>query len=154
MSTVSRSDVVTNILSEGFFLLWWNDVLVLQNLIPDGVLTITLTPIWQDYFWPLNIVFLALLLLHVYTLVVGVWHRWTLLTEVFVSTAFISLGVVILTGGPLLIVEGQLVSGEHVQNIARTTLVVILGFAAWDLWSALKNLRGRVYGKTAVEMSG
>ena len=158
MSTINRSDVVTNIVSEGFFLLWWNDVVVLQNFLPEGTLTLTLAPIWQDYFWPLNIVFLALFSLHIYTLVTGVWHRWTLLTEVFLSAAFLGLGVVLLTGGPLLLAEGliaedQLVNSEPADNVVRGALLVVLGFTVWDLWAAFKNLRGRVYGKTAVEMS-
>lgn len=152
--TVSRSDAVTNIVSEGFFLLWWNSVVVLQNFLPDDVFDLTLAPIWDVYFWPLNILFAGLFVLHVYTLMTGIWRRWSLLTEVFFNTALVGLGLVLIMGGELVSVGGQLATDHSlVQTNVRIAILIIMGLTIWDIWIALKNLRGQVYSSNTVELS-
>lgn len=154
MGVISRSDMVTNIVTGGFFLLWWNDVVALQNFLPEGVLTFELMPIWFEYFWHLNVVFGATFLVHVYTLILGVWRKWCLLAEVAGNAALIGLALVLLTSGDLVAVDGELGAKlVSVQTVVKVGLMVVIGVTLWDVWIALKNLRGQVYGASSVEMS-
>jgi hypothetical protein len=147
MSTISLSDIVTNIVTGGFFLLWWNDVVVLQNTIFDGALSFDLMPIWSDYFWFFNVVFGWLFVLHIYTLILGVWRRWCLLGKILGNAALIGLALVLITSGDLVAIGGDLVPNIgliEVQTTAKGILLVLLGLTLWDVWVACKNLRGKV----------
>lgn len=145
--TIKRSDIVTNLLAEAVLLLWWNDVLVLQNWIPAlADIEIRLSPAWAAFFWPVNVVFSACVLLHAYVLVKGVWNRWTLATEITTCAAVLYIIGALLTSGELLRVAGE--SGAaihgHLQNSARGAMLVIAAITAWDLWLAVKLYRKRL----------
>ena len=154
MSTISLSDIVTNIVTEGFFLLWWNDVVVLQNTFPGGVLTVDLMPIWSEYFWFFNVVFGILFVLHIYTLILGVWRKWCLLCEILAHATLIGLALVLMASGDLVAIGGDLVPNIgliEVQTTAKGILLVLLGLTLWDVWVACKNLRGQHSGLQWVE---
>ena len=149
LGVIDRGDEITNILSEGFFLLWFNGVVVVQNFLPDGVLTVNLAPIWETYAWHLNLLFGASFLLHVYVLTRGVWQRSVLIAEMVIYAAFLGLGFVLLTADALVIAGGELLERITVLNLDRTAriiIIVIMGFTIWDLWLDIKMMRGRQYG--------
>ena len=157
IGVINRQDVITNLLSEGFFLLWWNDVLVFFHSTSSIEVVAVLSPVWDAYFWPLNIMFGAAFMLHTYVLVKGVWGRFELIAEIFINTALLALGLVLLGSGDLFEVtlpteatsdevEAGFANGlrilDYVQNIIRTVVLVIMGFILWDIWQAFKILRG------------
>ncbi|MEE2782380.1 MAG: hypothetical protein VYE04_03420 [Pseudomonadota bacterium] len=150
MSTVDRSDLVTNLVGEGFFLLWWNDVVVVQNFLPADALVFSLSPVWEGYFWPLNFVFGGLFLLHVVTLTLGIWRRGGLLSELVLDGALIGLALAILASGNLLEYGGNLaekiLTPSHIPTIMQVVIGVVIAATLWDMWTAVKNLQGQGYG--------
>lgn len=146
LGVINRQDVITNLISEGFFLLWWNNVVVLLRFLPEGAAeqVITLSPIWETFFWPLNIIFGALFLLHFYVLVRGVWQRFVLLTEVVGNTALLAIAVVLLGSGDLVLFNDQFPGGfaSNAQLVVKVTLLVVCAATVWDIWLAFKTFRG------------
>ena len=146
LGVIDRSDVLTNLVSEGVFLLWWNDVLVFQNFFPAFDVSLQLSPVWDPYLIPLNVVIGLSFLLHVYVLVAGVWRRQALVAEVALFVAVIAVGIVLLFAGDLIVVEGDFLNEQgvaNVQRVVKVTIMVIAGFTAWDIWVAAKMLLGR-----------
>ena len=47
VSVIDRQDMVTNLLTEGVFLLWWNDVVSFASWLPSGVVVLELAEPWQ-----------------------------------------------------------------------------------------------------------
>ena len=142
---INRQDVITNIIGEGVFLLWWNDILVLQNFLPDGLLEISLAPIWFEYGLYLNILFAACFALHVYVLVRGTWHRVTMVSEIVLYAALIGLGIVLMLADELLVLSGTWVEqgySEHVHLWPQTVIAVIIVITIWDVLKGLKLWRG------------
>ena len=142
---IDRSDVITNLISEGFFLLWWNDVIVLQNFIPDNVVPIYLSDVWEPYGLALNLIFGLSFLIHAYVLVLGNWRKFAMKAEVVLFSATAALGVALLTSGTLIEMPTELeeaISLEFIDNIVRTVLAVVILFTMWDILKGLKMWRG------------
>lgn len=145
VGVIDRGDVITNLLSEGFFLLWWNDVIVLQNFLPDGAFALQLADIWGTYFWHLNVLFAAAFLLHGYVLARGVWKHKMIIAETVLFSAMVGLGLVLATADTLVIVETTAVPGlsvEGINTVVRATLWVIIGFTLWDIYNGFRLWRG------------
>lgn len=145
--TIKRSDIVTNLIAEAVMLLWWNDVLVLQNWIPAlADMQIKLAPAWSAFFWPINVVFGACVILHALVLIKGVWNRWTLVAEITTCAVVLYIAGALLASGNLLhlVGAGDATLSEHLQNSARGALLVISAITAWDLWLAIKLYRKRL----------
>lgn len=153
LGIIKRSDVITNLVTEGVFLLWWNDVLVLSNVISsDGDdFVFNLASVWAEYFWPFNVLVGACFLLHLYVLVKGVWQRPTLVLEIATNTALIAL-LLVFVSAPELVAVGEGVPeffANLVDRTLRIALLVIAGFALWDIWVAWRHFKGTSWQRTA-----
>lgn len=141
---VNRSDVITNFITEGVFLLWWNDVLVAQNWLPifgEGF-PLTLSMAWDTLYWPLNIIFGVAFALHAHTLLRGLWYRFGLMLEAAINFALLAIVFVLLYSGTLIDVDLAMDGAvKAIQWSMSVTLLVIAGFIAWDAWLALRQLR-------------
>ncbi|MFK7885371.1 MAG: hypothetical protein AB8G16_00785 [Gammaproteobacteria bacterium] len=150
-SAISYSDMITNLVSEGVFLLWWNSALSVQNWIPgaDGVLTVALSDTWAPLFWPLNLLFGAWFLLHAGVFIRGLWHNATLWLEIGLGLAGLAIAAWLLLQPPLLQISGALSEHAtiHLERIVFTVIVVVAGFIAWDVYVAAKRLRGGRYAE-------
>ena len=150
IATIDRQDLVTNIVGEGFFLLWWNDVIQFAQFIPDETASLTLAPIWSDYFFLFNLLFGASFVLHVWVLALGLWRRWALVSEIVLSSALVGLAIVLLGSGDLILIEGKL--SEHapdklndaVQLGVRSLVGVITAITIWDIYRNFQIWRGVV----------
>ena len=153
IGVIDRTDVITGILSEGFFLLWFNDVVTLQGFLPAGAMVLETAPVWETYFWHLNALFAASFLLHVYALVKGVWHRPVLILHITLYTAMLGLGAVLIGADNLVILEGALseeisretgrqFSGDFIDRTVRIAIAVIMLITVWDVWSDFRLLKG------------
>ncbi|MEQ9451749.1 MAG: hypothetical protein RJQ07_09200 [Pseudomonadales bacterium] len=135
---IDRSDVFTNLLSEGFFLLWWNDVFDFGEFI-------TLSPVWQPYDLALNLIFGLSFVLHAYILVIGHWRRFAMIAEVVLFSATVGLGLVLITGDPLVVVSSELAeagAAGFIDKIIRSIVIAIVLFTLWDIYKGLKMWRG------------
>ena len=146
LGVINRGDVITNLFSEGFFLLWWNDVIRLP-LSYEGAgdeFFIKLSPVWDGYSMALNLVFGTAFLLHFYVLIRGIWSRGTLLAEMASNIALIGIAIGLLSQGILIefsaIDEAGL--GENTQTVVKTSIGVVAAVCIWDLWLAWSNFRG------------
>jgi len=142
---IDRSDIITNLIFEGVFLLWWNDAIHLQDWIPvlGEQITLSLSGVWTPLYWPLNVVFSAFFVLHAYVLTRGLWHFNTLIAEVLLGVAALAIAIKLIASGTLVDLTsiGEELSFEWLQRTARITLVVIAGIAVWDIWTAIRLLR-------------
>jgi hypothetical protein len=149
VSVIDRSTVITNIITEGVFLLWWNGVLTWRTSLAGAFdarepVTLALSDVWSPLFWPLNVVFAAFFALHAYVLVRGLWQRWTLNAEVLLGAAALALAAWVLVPREALIVVSGPLDGFVAQHLQRTvwwTVAVIAGFVAWDLYTAVRLIR-------------
>jgi hypothetical protein len=143
--TTKHGDLINNLIFEGVFLLWWNDVLVLQNWIPGAreVFTVTLGEAWSPLFWPLNILFGVWLILHAVVLIRGLWKPAALYAEIALGAIGIAIAAWLLTHSPLVNISGNV--GEDSSVIAsRVVVTVIIGVIAitlWDTFLAVRRLR-------------
>ena len=144
LGIIKRGDVITNLISEAFFVLWWNDVVVLQSWLPllSEDHQLALSAVWAPYFWPLNIVFITLFVMHFYVLIYGVWRRQTLLIELVSNAALLAIIVALVAAGSIIEVSGSLDKSiqAHLQQSASIALTIVGGVAAWEVWQALKLL--------------
>ena len=142
---VERGSLITNLITEGIFLLWWNNVLVFQNWIPGGreLFTVTLTETWTPLYLPLNLLVGAWFLLHAFVLIRGLWHAAALYAEMTLGAIGVAVGVWLLTHRPLLIVTGDLgPDGElRVERVIATVIMVIIAITVWDMFLAFRRLR-------------
>ncbi len=150
-------DVATNLVTEGIFLLWWNDVVVLTNVLPVLDAGLMLAPVWDTYFWPLNIVFGACFALHLYVLLKGLWQWSSQVLEIVLNAALLGLGVVLLAADVLVVVApADALSGEALRNvdrIVRASVLVIGAITVWDMWLGLKVLWGNPAASLAAARS-
>ena len=147
IGVINRQDVITNLLGEGVFLLWWNDVLVVSNWLPVMGQHLLLDTVWQAYFWPLNLLFGAAFMVNVWVLIRGVWHQSSLISEIVINVALLAAGAVLLTADNLVLitqVELQASNGALLQTIVRWVIVVLMAFTVWDVWVAFKTLRQKL----------
>ncbi len=147
VSISKRDNVISNLITEGIFLLWWNDVLSFQRLLPNpsGDVVVTMSDAWAQLYWPLNIVFAFSFALHAYVLIRGLWHRHTLIAEIVLAFAMIGAVIFLLVSDTLINVTGN-VEPELVKLLQGTASIVLLfiaGFALWDVVVALRRLRGQ-----------
>lgn len=144
-SSVERGAVITNLISEGIFLLWWNNALLLQNWIPGAreIFTVSLSDIWTPLYIPLNLLFGAWFLLHAFVLIRGLWHRLALYAEIALGGIGISMAVWLLTHRPLLDVSGDIgPSGELiVERVIFSVILFIIAVTAWDMLLAFRRWR-------------
>lgn len=140
VSVANKSDVISNFVTEGVFLLWWNDVLF--PTFGEGF-PLALSASWDVFYWPLNIIFGVAFVLHAVTLLRGLWRRPGLLIETSINVALLAILFVLLSSGRLVDVDlphdGAV---EAVQWTVKVVLLVIAGFTAWDIWLAMRQLRG------------
>ncbi len=144
-SPVDNGQLITNLITEGAFLLWWNDILVLQNWIPGGreVLWVTLTDTWTPLFWPLNVLVGAWFLLHAFVLYRGLWQRGTVIMEIALGGAFIAIGLWLISHAPLVDVAGRTseFSAAATNRVIVSIIVVIMALTAWESFTVFRRLR-------------
>ena len=149
LCVISRGDVITNLISEGFVLLWLLDVIEFPvlELASGDVFSIHLSTHWTAYTDYLAIVFGCLFLLHFYVLIRGVWVGRALLIEIIGNTALLGIGAALLSEPNLIEASAAWSSifAENAERIVKVAIIVIGATCIWDIWLAVKNFRGNMY---------
>ncbi len=137
---IRRGDVLTNLFSEGVFLLWWNGVIKLDQWIPPNTFSIDLGAAWQPLYWPLNVIFGLAFVLHLLVLWRGVWQRWTLVTEIALNLTLVAVIAYLVLAPDLLMTRGAPadLAGPWLERTLRVALLVIAGFTLWDALAAFR----------------
>ncbi len=140
---VDRSSLITNLIIEGAFLLWWNDVLTVQDWIPVVGGNLALADAWSPWFWPLNFIFALWFGVHAYVLFRDLWGRFTLSAEVILGAAAIIIAIRLVGSGELVLVSGELAEqlAPQLQLVARLIIFVAMGFTSWDMAIAARNMK-------------
>ena len=136
------SAVVSNLVSEGLFLLWWNGLILGGWDAAEGAdLSVNLSVIWHELFWPLNVLFGASFLVHVVVLARSAWTRWLSMAElVLCALLLITIGV-LLGNQPLVVSNPELAIVPWIDRTLVMSLLVIAGFTVWDGVLAYRRLR-------------
>ncbi len=139
-TSFDRSDIMTNLFSEGVFLLWWNNVLIVQNWIPGlaDQFTVSLSEVWDPLLWPINIVVGLWFVVHAYTLLKRRWIRPALLGELVLCVLGIVLCAYLVIQPELITFNGEVEGFDLLERSLRISLLVIAGIIGWDLWQATK----------------
>jgi len=147
-SSVSYTDTVSNLIFEVLFLLWWNSVFSLDWGLDEQLFNaIELAPIWDGLFWPINLLFAAFILLHVWALVRGVWDRWSAVAELALCAGLLLLIGLLLGAQSLVIVDQVQVASTGHMSVAwlnqtfYIVLVVVAGLTVWDGVLAYRRAR-------------
>ncbi len=144
---VDSSDLITNLVSESVFLLWWNNILPFQNSIvrDGGEVVVSLSQVWSTLYWPLNIIVGAWFVLHAWVLLRGVWRTNALRLEVALGVAGIATMAWLIAARPLIVITGAI--GDQATAIGDrvmvTVLIGVIAFTAWDVFLAIRRLRAR-----------
>ena len=144
---INRSDLMTNLITEAVFLLWWNNVLILQRWLPgpNGDVTISLTAVWDVLYWPLNLLFGSWLVLHLAVLLRGLWRPIMLWLELALGCAGLAVSIWLLSHRPLMTVTGN--AGDNAEVIVNRVVISVIVVCAvaivWDMWLASTRLLGR-----------
>ena len=142
---VDSSDLITNLVTEAVFLLWWNDILPFQNWIPrvDGEFVVTLTEVWSTVYWPFNLIVGGWFLLHAWVLLRGVWYTNALRLEIALGAAAIGIMAWLIAHRPLLNIMGDTGNNAAVigDRVLLSVLVFVIAFTAWDVFKAYRRLR-------------
>ena len=137
--------VVTNLVSEGFFLLWWNDLILNRwntfSSADTGEISVALTSIWQTLYWPLNILFAAFFVVHVVVLARGTWPRWLSAVELVLCVGLLIVLGVLLSNQPLVNLSPVLAELPWFNHSLVVALLVVGGFTVWDGVLAYRRLR-------------
>lgn len=138
-SVVNYADTIPNLVFEGLFLLWWNSAFSLDWGMDDKLINaISLAPIWDKLFWPINLVFAAFVGLHVLVLLRGVWQRWSAGVELGLCVALLVLVGILLGAQALVVIDQSQVhalrdpTGAWLNRSVYVTLVVVAGLTVWD----------------------
>jgi len=140
-ATFNRSDVMTNLVTEGVFLMWWNSILVIQNWIPGlaDKFVVSLSDVWAPLFWPINLLVGAWFVLHAFTLLTRRWTRPALLGEIVIGTLAFSVCIYIVAQPDLITVSGAVEGAVLMERSLRVSIVVVAVLIAWDWWQAFKQ---------------
>ena len=112
--SVNISDMIINLVVEGFLLLWWNNLLVFtSDSEPSQIL---LTDIWLPLLWPVNLIFGVLFLMHGYLVLRDRWTPWLLKAEIMLGISGLAICTYLLSNRPLIEIP-------MVENIARWSWV-------------------------------
>ncbi|MEM7000416.1 MAG: hypothetical protein AAF529_06480 [Pseudomonadota bacterium] len=146
LGAVDRGSVVTDLVTEGIFLWWWNGILRIEWLFPEHTGLLALSSAWEPYGIYLNLLFGACFVLHLYVLIKGVWQRSTLVTQIVLYAALVGLGLALLMSGPLVVPAAGLTEflSEHIQQVVQWVIVVLIGITVWDVYQSLQLWRGKV----------
>ncbi len=133
-ASFDRGDIVTNLVSEGIFLLWWNSVLVVQNWIPgwEKTVGIGLSDIWTPLFWPVNVIVSTWFLLHAFILLRRRWSRPALLTEIVLDGLALALCIYLIVQPDLVTTQVEFEGEILLERSIRVTIGVIAVIIAWD----------------------
>ncbi len=139
-TSFNRSDIMTNLFTEGVFLVWWNDVLQLQNWIPEMAdrFVVNFSEVWAPLYWPVNILFGLWFVVHAYTLLNRRWTRPAVLGEIVLSVLGIALCLYLIVQPDLITFSGEIQEFDLLERSLRVSLVVIASIIGWDLWQAVK----------------
>ena len=135
---VSYSDQVTNVVSEGLLLLWWNGLIALPTL--AGVQP---TDVWANLHWPVNGIVGALFASHIWVMVRGYWTRNHLRLEVLLTVgALLLIGWLVATD-LIILTEANRLTDVPIEFVVKFALMNVAAFVFWDLWKGVRSLRTR-----------
>ena len=138
-SPVDVSGTASNLVFEGFFLLYWNSAVSLDWGLDERWLSaINLASVWHSLYWPANLIIGAFFVLHCVVLLRGHWMRWSARLELALCVGLLALIGIVLGAQPLVVVEPNLASEADFPSPAwlnRTlyiSLLVVAGLTVWD----------------------
>ena len=139
-SSVDSGDMITNIISEGALLLWWNNILMFVS--EQDLEQVSLSPVWDPLFWPINIILGISLLMHAYLMLSGGWTRVLLNLEILVGISSVALCAYLMLNRPLTSIQNTVNSNDWfwVENLTMSVLVFIVLVWLWDLFKYFKIL--------------
>ncbi len=147
---LSRFETGFEMIFEGLFLIWWNNLFNAESLIIDSELVqnISMSPEWQSVFWVVNVSVGVSILLNFYKLIVSAWNNISIVTNIIIAIADIVIILFILQFEQLIVIEsveiGSLdwkVIGWTIQFNIKIFLTIISMMAVWDIYSGVKKLR-------------
>lgn len=149
----SKTDMLTNLLSEGFLLLWWNSANPLGWIPPQWIegVSVNLSDMWLLLYWPINLALGAYFVLHLMTLVRGFWQKQSLLAEIALSGFSVVLVAALLFSGELSTVthsnpDTQAFLAKAIENTLTITLLVIGFLSLFDGYQSARMYKEMVLG--------
>ena len=151
---VDYSAVVTNLVTEAVFLLLWNrlvglgwpqNLLEVENTAGSWLAEVSVAPVLDALFLPLNVLVGLFLGLHIYVLVRGFWPRWASKAELGLCFV-LSLALLGLMGAsPLIVLPEEFAKlSLWVNSTIGVMLLVVLVTSVWDAWLAYRRTKPQI----------
>ncbi len=146
-NVVNRNNAITDIVIDVIALLLLNGLLVLPWFISEHVSTLSFKPELHIYLWPINIVFIADLLLKIVMLIKGMWQRHWRMVDIAINFAAIVIISRLLTERPLVVeplpIPGDPRLSESLIIVETIVLTLLLLLCLWDagkqVWALRRN---------------
>ncbi|MEM7218642.1 MAG: hypothetical protein AAF515_09775 [Pseudomonadota bacterium] len=133
--------LVSNLITDGFFLLWWTGAISLVGWFGLFGSDVRVTPssAWTPFNWPLLTLIGCSFALHACVLLQGHWRRWSLVVSLSISVALAAIGLLLLNAGDLAVVTGAAwaETDPHILRALWCSVLVVVGFVVWEaVWAA------------------
>ena len=158
-ASLDYSAVVTNLVTEVVFLLLWNRLVGLswpqhllegENAAGSWLTEVSVTPVLDALFLPLNVLVGLFLMLHIYVLVRGFWPRWASMAELGLCFVLILLllglvGPGLVGSSPLIVLPEEFARLSLWMNwTAGIVLLVVLVTTVWDAMLAYRRAKPKI----------
>lgn len=109
---IDRTDNIFNLVFETIGLLWWNNVVDFTNAmsVDDSVWNIGLADGWAVFYWPVNIILIGAIVLHVHHLFFEYWNLPKAGIEIVLDLASLAVLYFLLQIDPLIVFDGDVAS--------------------------------------------
>jgi hypothetical protein len=141
---IPRVGSVAEIVWGFIFILWWVNRLHVP-FIPGNVVHITLSPVWQQFYWPIFLVSLAGILLACANLVRPWWSRLRAGIRLTIDATMAVMACLLMRMNPLVEITAISISGEELAKLqiaAQTGLsITFMIVAIISIFSCLQGVR-------------
>ncbi len=146
VTRTTRSEQITNVVTEGIGLLWWNDVWKFSdwNDWQNNPVSIHLSDAWDPLFWPVNILLGAAFIFHSFMLISGSWTKQRIVFELVLNVSFIAVFIRILTFDDLAVFSATSeklarIGISGVESIIQSIVGVMLLISLYEVYKFGKH---------------
>ncbi len=141
---ISRAGAVAEIVWELIFVLWWVDALRIPA-IPGNVALVTMTPVWQQFYWPVLLLSLASVTLACVNLARPWWTRLRAGIRLAIDLAIVVIALLLARMGPLVNISATGINAELLERLRQSLQyglsITFVTFAIIGAFSCLQDIR-------------
>ncbi len=148
---IHRAGSIAEIVWSLIFILWWVDVLRIPA-IPGNAARVTMSPAWQQFYWPVLLLSLAGMILACVNLVRPWWSRLRAGIRFAIDAAIVVIAFLLTRIGPLVDITATSMSTEQLEKVRQAAhyglSITFLTFAIIGAFACLQDIRRMLPART------